>query len=193
MIKKIKSVLIQERTKLIIALGLIGAGILSRTLFHIAPNVEFVTAISLVAGYYLGGIYLFIVPLGVMVGSDMFLGNSSIFVFTWSAYLIGGFIGMILKQTRLNKNIVLAGLGAGIAFSIFFYLYTNFGVWIITPWYDKSFEGLMYSYYMGLPFFRLNIVGNLIIVPVAFAVAEFVKQRAYLSQKNKEQITNQSN
>lgn len=193
MINRIKNIYLKNKTKIILAAGFVAIGILTRTVFHIAPNVEFVTAISLLAGFYLGGIYLFIVPLAVMVGSDMFIGNSNIFVFTWSAYILAGFTGLLLRQTHLNKKVVLSGLGAGVVFSIFFYLYTNFGVWMITPWYEKTFNGLMYSYYMGLPFLRLNIAGNIIIVPALFMIAEFVRQRVYLRQGIKKTAVQKDN
>jgi len=185
MTKLIRKYIYPQRYKISITLFLIVLGVLSRTVFHVAPNVEFVTAISLIAGYYLGGIYLFLVPLGVMAASDMFIGNTNIFLFTWSAYLVGGFSGLLLRKFKLNNKVVLAGLGAGIVFSIFFYLYTNFGVWLITPLYEKTFSGLLMSYYMGLPFLRLNLIGNLIIVPAVFMIAEFIRQGAWQYQKRK--------
>ncbi|MDD5566600.1 MAG: hypothetical protein PHH01_00190 [Patescibacteria group bacterium] len=161
--------------KAVLAVGLIIIGICSRTVFHIAPNVELVTTLSLVAGFFLGGIYAFAVPLGIMVGSDMAIGNTSIFVFTWSAYLIGGGLGLGLRLLGLNKKIVLAGLGSGLAFSLFFYLYTNFGVWLITPWYEKSLSGLLYCYYMGLPFLKPQLIGNVVLVPVGFLIGEYLR------------------
>ncbi|MDP3964528.1 MAG: hypothetical protein Q8Q20_02630 [bacterium] len=164
--------------RFIIALFLVGFGIISRTVFDIAPNVEFVTLLSLLAGAYLGGFWAVLVPLGIMFGSDMIIGNTNIFLFTWSAFLLGASAGLLLRKLRLNNKIVLAAFGAGMAFSIFFYLYTNFGVWLITPFYEKNLGGLLYSYYLGLPFLKLNLIGNMIVVPAGFAVAEFVYRRA---------------
>ncbi len=183
MMNKYKDYLKNNRLKLIAASILVIFGILSRTVFHVAPNVEFVTALSLLSGYYLGGWYALLVPLGIMVGSDMLIGNTAIFLFTWSAFLIGGLSGHLLRSLKLNNKVVLAGFGAGLVFSLFFYFYTNFGVWLITPMYEKNINGLLYSYYMGLPFLRLNLIGNLIIVPAAFMVVEYVKQKNWLEIK----------
>lgn len=153
------------------------AGIASRTFLHIAPNVELVTTLSLLAGYYFGGWVGLLVPFGIMAGSDFFLGNTSIFLFTWSAYLIGGLLGYLLRHRWLRKRVVLASLGAGIVFSLFFYLYTNFGVWLITPWYERSLSGLLYCYYMGLPFLKYNLGGNIFFVPLGFLVSELIRCR----------------
>ncbi|MBU0706805.1 hypothetical protein KKG41_00340 [Patescibacteria group bacterium] len=179
---KLRIILQKHKIKLPIALSFIILGILSRTVFHIAPNVEMITVISLLAGFYLGGIYIILVPLASLVGSDMIIGNSNIFLFTWSAYILGGILGLILRLFKVNKKVVLIGSGAGLVFSVFFYLYSNFGVWLITPWYDRSLSGLLYCYYMGLPFLRLNLIGNMIFVPIGFAIAELIKSKAYQKQ-----------
>lgn len=154
-----------------IVAGLVVIGIASRTIFHVVPNVELVTALSLLAGCYLAGWSAVVVPLAIMVGSDMVLGNSNIFLFTWSAYVLAGLGGLLLRRPALNKRIVLSATGAGVVFSLFFFLFTNFGVWLITPWYERSVSGLMYAYYMGLPFLKLNLLGNLILVPMTFGIA----------------------
>jgi hypothetical protein len=158
---------------------LIGLGIVSRLLmhgWHRLPNVELVTGLSLLAGYYLRGWRAILVPLAIMVGSDLVIGNSNIFLFTWSAYLAAAGGGWILRRPSLSRHVVWAGLGAGVIFSLFFFLYTNFGVWMITPWYQQNIGGLLYAYYMGLPFLKLNLAGNLVLVPVCFIAAEMIRR-----------------
>ncbi|MFA6198089.1 MAG: DUF6580 family putative transport protein [Patescibacteria group bacterium] len=158
---------------------LIALGIASRVLMHDwsrLPNVELVTGLSLLAGYYLRGWRSAIVPLAIMFGSDMLIGNTNIFLFTWTAYLLAVGGGWILRQPKLSRHIVWTGLGAGMLFSLFFYLYTNFGVWMITPWYQQNASGLLYAYYMGLPFLKLNLAGNLVLVPLCFTVAEMARR-----------------
>ena len=159
-------------------LALIALGIASRVLMHEwqrLPNVELVTGLSLLAGYYMRGWRAVIIPLAIMVGSDMIIGNSNIFLFTWSAFLLAVGGGWVLRRPGLSRHIVWTGLGAGMAFSVFFYLYTNFGVWMITPWYQQNINGLLYAYYMGLPFLKLNLIGNVVLVPACFMVAELVQ------------------
>jgi hypothetical protein len=157
---------------------LIALGIISRVLmhgWHRLPNVELVTGLSLLAGYYLRGWRAWIVPLAIMVGSDMIIGNSNIFLFTWSAFMLAVGGGWVMRRSYFNRHKILSGLGAGVVFSLFFYLYTNFGVWMITPWYQQNAAGLLYAYYMGLPFLKLNLIGNIVLVPVCFMVAELAR------------------
>ena len=46
--------------------------------------------------------------------------------------------------------------------SIWFYITTNFAVWLIWDYYPKSFEGLVNCYYLALPFFRNTIVSTIL-------------------------------
>lgn len=155
-------------------------GVLTRTVFHVAPNVEFVTALSLAAGYFIRKRYSFAVPLGIMIISDVLIGNSAIYLFTWSAYAVAWLIGQLLTRFNFeNVNLpkfVRIGLKseiAGILFTAFFFLWTNFGVVVVTSMYTKNISGVVNSYIMGIPFLVPQLVGNMIIVPSIFILAEF--------------------
>lgn len=159
--------------KIIFALILIALGIFFRTIGHVAPNVEYVTAASLLAGAYLGRKYAILVPLIIMVLTDTLIGNTNIFVFTWSGYLIIGFLGYLSNL----RGKILKAVGAGLLASIFFYLWTNFGVWALDSWgmYPRTLVGLINCYIMGLPFLKMNLLGNLFFVPVSFGAVEMIK------------------
>ena len=150
--------------KAVFAGGLIVIGVVGRLLLD-APNVETVTAVSLLAGALLGGMYVVVVPLSVIAITDMMIGNTPILLFTWSAWLVIGYLGTIMQKDGSRKNwtldITLLGVGA----SVFFYFWTNFGVWLIGNLYPLTAAGLMESYIMGLPFLRYALEGNLVIVP----------------------------
>lgn len=160
--------------KLLCALFLIALGVMGRTVFHIFPNVEVVTLSSLLAATYLGGVYSALVPLGIMFISDSIIGNTRIFLFTWSAYILIGLFGLVLRRVR-NDDLKLIGASTffTIPSSLFFYLWTNFGVWY-QGWYPPTLSGLMESYIMGLPFLKFNLVGNLILVPAGFGLSCFI-------------------
>ena len=165
--------------KIFFAAILILLAILFRTLWHIAPNVECVTTASLLAGVYLGRKAAILVPLIIMVLSDTLIGNTNIFVFTWSAYIMIGLFasqGSTLYKVEPFKK-VLGAAGMGIGASFFFFAWTNFGVWLMDSWgmYPRTLGGLMESYSMGLPFLKLNLLGNLFFVPVSFGAVEMVK------------------
>lgn len=60
----------------------------------------------------------------------------------------------------------------GIASSFFFYLYTNFGVWLEGWGYPRDLGGLIDCYIKGLPFLERQLRGNLVLVPVSLLCVE---------------------
>ena len=186
--------------KLIMAVLLVTLGVLFRTVWHLGPNVEFVTSATLLAGAYLGKKWAFIVPVSIMAISDLTLGNTNIFLFTWSAYLIIGLTGhqllkdqkhpfgtfgklsaSKLRTSRLNikNNKIFKAMGIGIGASAWFFLWTNFGVWLLDSWgmYPKTITGLIDAYIMGIPFLKYNLIGNLFLVPLSFLSVEILSSK----------------
>lgn len=176
---------------LLAAIALIGLGILFRMVWHLGDNIEFVTTAAILAGHFLGVRWGIFVPLAIMVITDSLLGNSSIFLFTWSAYVIIGVMGYVGKKFQipnskfqrysLNSLPILKSAGLGIGASVFFFLWTNFGVWMLDSWgmYPKTLMGLLQSYYFGIPFFQANLLGNLFFVPVSFMLIDFVRHQRW--------------
>ncbi|MBU6389887.1 hypothetical protein KGQ71_05235 [Patescibacteria group bacterium] len=159
------------------SLLLIATAVIWRLINHqymIAPNLEIITASSLVAATFLPRKYSLIVPLMSMAVSDALIGNSAILIFTWSAFGLIGLSGLLLRRVK-RKPAVLMKLSflAGMAASVFFFLYTNFGVWLIGDgaFYPRTWQGLIDCYVMGLPFYRTMFFGNLILVPLYFGAA----------------------
>jgi hypothetical protein len=68
----------------------------------------------------------------------------------------------------------------GIFASLFFFLWTNFGVWISDSFhmYPTTWVGLINCYFAGLPFLKLNLAGNLFFISVSFSVVEAIKKTA---------------
>lgn len=164
-----------NRRKIIFAFILIVLGIAFRTIWHLGDNIEFVTSSSLLAGAYLGLGWTVTVALFIMVLSDIVIGNTNIFVFTWSGYLFIGCLGYLGHLRDLKgKSRLLQATGLGIIASLWFYLWTNFGVWILDSWgmYPKTLNGLIQAYFYGLPFLKLNLLGNLFFIPVSFFIVE---------------------
>ncbi len=156
--------------KIFAAVGLIALGVLGRTVFDLPPNVELVTLSCFLASVYLGGAFSVLVPLATMIVSDMAIGNTQIFIFTWSAYIVIGLSALVLRRFRKDDvNLVSGSTLFAVPSSLLFYLWTNFGVWY-QGWYPPTLAGLLESYAMGLPFLKFNLVGNLIFVPLGFGL-----------------------
>ena len=171
----------------LVAGGLIATAILWRMInwnYSIAPNLEIVTASTLVAATFLNRRTALVVPLMIMAISDILIGNSLILLFTWSAFALIGLAGLLLRRmTGSASKLMLASVGAAVGSSLFFFLFTNFGVWLLGDgtMYAKTWAGLMQSYAMGLPFYRTMLMGNLIFVPAYMGVG-LVLSRAWAAR-----------
>lgn len=174
---------IRDKRNLFFAAILIILGIFFRTVWHLGPNVEFVTSAALLAGCYLGRKWAVLVPFLIMFVSDIFIGNTNIFIFTWSAYVIVGVGAYKVQNSKFKiqscsaKFKVIRAARMGIVASVWFYLWTNFGVWLLDSWgmYERTLFGLLDAYIMGLPFLKYNLIGNLVLVPLSFFIVEVVE------------------
>lgn len=168
-----------KKNEYILIAGLILLGVASRTILHLGTNVEFVTAIGISAGYYLKSNKLSILTVFIiMLITDLIIGNSNIFLFTWSAFLIAPLLSNSLRRylDRLSDlsyfNRILYIQATGIVFTLFFYLWTNLGVVLIANYYPHNFAGILESYINGLPFMRPQLYSNLLIVPALFVAID---------------------
>ncbi len=150
---------------LLIAAGVIGRILLSQMLPH-APHATMtlngitqpvfmldmffvVAAVALFSGILLGSLYSLVVPLAVMAITDLYYGNTSIFLFTWTGFAFIGLLGATARRHGLTHSpLGIAGMGVG---SVLLYdAWTNLGCWL--GWYPHSTAGLATCYTMALPF-----------------------------------------
>ncbi|MBU1085514.1 hypothetical protein KKB06_04165 [Patescibacteria group bacterium] len=160
--------------KILIFLGLLLVALAERLWFDLGPNIELIMVASVLASMYLGrkwGASLAVVALAL---SDLVLGNTMIMLFTWSAFFVIGFNGRWINKWKGGRRIV-AGSGYGLVSALGFYFYTNFGVWLITPMYEKTFGGLIKCYVMALPFLRLHAVSSVFLVGGGVAILDLVR------------------
>lgn len=171
--------------KISFAIALIALAVSWRIINHnynFAPNLELVTVATVLAATIIGFNAAITVPVISMVVSDLIIGNSSIFVFTWSSFAIIG-LGAILLRKLNNKpkKQIVYSLGFAAASSFMFFLITNLGVWL-QGWYPATLSGLVDCFTMAIPFYRTMIVGNLILVPTAITIWQIAKIK--ISSKN---------
>ncbi len=108
-------------------------------------------------------------PLVVVALSDVLLGNSNVLVFTWTAWAVIGVGAWWAGRVRGSGARLVSALGFGVGSSLFFYLWTNAGVWWLGrgTFYPAGIDGLLASYVSGLPFLRPMLLGNLVLLPLA--------------------------
>jgi hypothetical protein len=95
--------------------------------------------------------------------SDLYFGNVSVHFFTWSAFILIGIFGIFFK--RNSKHYFLKISGGGIISVLLFYLWTNFGWWLVSGMYPMNFQGLIQSYIAGFPFLKNQLASVLIFTP----------------------------
>lgn len=165
-----------DKKRFVLAIILILFGSIGRILLLDLPNVETLTIASLLAGSMLGGGYTLIVPLTIVAITDMYIGNKPILIFTWTAWAIIGILGWLLRKSKKESFVFgFKMMGMGVVSSLFFYVWTNFGVWLMWPqMYPATWQGLISCYILGLPFLKMNLIGNLIIIPATVFPLIFV-------------------
>ena len=151
-----------------LAIILILIGISLRFAPH-APNFTPVAAIALFAGAYLNKRVALIVPLILMVISDLFLGLHNVILFTWGGFMLAALLGM-----RLSKNnSFVKTTSFSLVSAILFYIISNFGVWLM-GWYPPTIKGLVDCYVLAIPFLRNFTLATLIYTAVFFGAYELI-------------------
>ncbi|CAM3547994.1 DUF6580 family putative transport protein [Isoptericola cucumis] len=133
------------------------------------PNLELSTAAAFAAAGLLRHRLAMLAPLVVVALSDVLLGNSNVLVFTWTAWAVIGVGAWWAGRVRGSGARLVSALGFGVGSSLFFYLWTNAGVWWLGrgTFYPAGIDGLLASYVSGLPFLRPMLLGNLVLLPLA--------------------------
>ncbi|EKD49157.1 MAG: hypothetical protein ACD_63C00252G0005 [uncultured bacterium] len=174
--------------KIILAASLIAFGAIGRILLQDLPNIETITVISLLAGSLLGFRFAIAIPLITIAITDIIIGNNTIMLFTWSAFAVIGIFGWLLRNKKnFSPKFIFQMTGMGVGAALFFYVYTNFGVWLLFPMYPHTLQGLAACYIAGIPFLKFSLAGNLIIVPAASIGFTYLWKR-FLYPETKKQL-----
>src|SRR3990167_10060366 len=81
------------------------AAFIERVIFDLGPNVELITMAMILSSFYFGKKESFWLTFAIIALSDLVIGNSNIFLFTWSGFLIPAFLASsILKKLITNHR-----------------------------------------------------------------------------------------
>ena len=137
---------------LLIVLFLI-VGVFSR-IMPFAPNFTPLLSIALLSGLYTKNKYFVILPISIMLVSDIIIGNhvTAFWVYTSLAliFMLGYFV---------SKNNYFQILQYSIFSSLIFFIVSNFGVWI-TGGYTFDFNGFLSCYIAAIPFFKNTLIST---------------------------------
>ena len=153
------------------AVGFIIIGILAR-LFPHAPNFTPIAAMGLFGAVYFNKRYAISVPLAAMLISDFLIGfyEWQLMAAVYGSFLLITIIGFWVRNNKSSYKVIAAAPLS----SVVFFLITNFAVWAFTPWYAKTFTGLMQTFLLAIPFFKNTLLGDLFYVSLFFGSYEVI-------------------
>jgi len=131
----------------ILIIALILLGVSTRLIEH-PPNFTPILSIAMLSGVYFKNRFSFIIPISIMLLSDIFIGNHLTSPWVYSSILIIYLIGLYAMKNESFKNIFIGAISS----SIVFFVITNLGVWVIG--YPKDITGLLACYTAAIPFYK---------------------------------------
>jgi hypothetical protein len=158
------------KNKLLLALGLITLGVVSRLVPH-PPNLTAIGAVSIIAGVYLPRKFALAVPLLAMLLADSIVGFHSTIAWVYGSFALIVILGAYFKNSFKGERIIAFPLAS----ALLFYAVSNFGVWVAGGLYPLTLSGLLDSYIRALPFLKPTLAGDLLYTVLIYASLELVK------------------
>lgn len=158
--------------KVSILLAAIGLGIAMRMVPSI-PNFSPFLAVALFSGImFKNRIIAFTLPFAVQLFNDLVL--TSWHGSAWAVYL--GLAAIVVFGRYSNKNSYVSSIAGMLFGAVSFFLITNFAVWMEGTMYPMSFEGLVQSYTMAIPFFKSTLASSLVFATIFHFAFKFATQ-----------------
>ena len=146
---------------------LIVMGVMSRFIDH-APNFTPILSIAIMCSLYIKNRFIVLVPISIMLLSDLYIGNHIIAPWVYFSILA------ICIVSFFAKNNIRSVLLYSLINSILFFVVTNFGVWVSGGYYYSA-EGLISCYIAALPFFRNTLISTFLFSLSIFALYNLVE------------------
>ena len=169
--------------KLTFILSLVVIGIASRFMF--ITNFTAIGAVALLSGSMLRKpLESLAMPLIVLLISDLILnklvyGVEGLF-YEGAAYVYGPILLMTFASRFVSKLNIKNYVGLSIAFTVVFFLISNFGVWKSGLLYPQTTAGLMASYMAALPYALNTLASTLLFGAVIMAAYNALTQQRSL-------------
>ena len=122
--------------KYALILFLIFVGVMSR-IYPYAPNFTPMLSIALLSGLYSKNRFFVLLPILIMLMSDIMIGNHAIVPWVYSSFILIFALGYLIKKSSYSYIFIFSILS-----SVIFFIISNLGVWF-TGGYSYSFNGLI--------------------------------------------------
>ena len=153
--------------KYVLILFLIFIGVMSR-IYPYAPNFTPMLSIALLSGFYSKNRFFVLLPILIMLMSDIMLGNHAIVPWVYSSFILIFALGYFIKKSSYSYILIFS-----IFSSVIFFIISNLGVWF-TGGYSYSFNGLIACYTAAIPFFKNTLISTILYSSLIHAVVSVV-------------------
>jgi uncharacterized protein DUF6580 len=158
---------------LVVVLYRVVLGIIGSSDLHGLHNFEPVAAVALCGAIYLPRRLAFVVPLAILLASDLVLNLYHYHKPLFTLEIVPRYLALALivaMGLALRGRVRLLGLlTASFAGSLIFYVITNTGSWLGEPAYAKTLGGWVQALTVGLPgwpstwwFYRHTLISDLL-------------------------------
>ena len=162
----------KNKNTILVFVTLFLLAVLSRWVSHLWNFTLVGGAFIFAAAYFTDKKVSVMLMLITMLVSDYIIGFHSQMISVYSGYLVMLGLGFMLSLQSSRLKI----LGYSFAGTLAFYLITNFGVWFEGQLYPKTLAGLIECYIMGLPFYRNQLMSDVLSSVLFFEVSKQVIQ-----------------
>ena len=123
------------------------------------------------------------IPLAALIAADIYLTQVSYaypltadHLVTWAWYAGVILLGGALLGKQITPLRVVAG---SLTASVAFFLMSNLAVWAVWNMYPRTLAGLATAYVAAIPFFRNQMLADLLLAGVLFAIGALVERREH--------------
>ena len=121
------------------------------------------------------------VPMAALIAADVYLTKVTYtyplkadHLVTWAWYAGVILLGGALLSRQVSPVRVVAG---SLTASIAFFVLSNLAVWAVWHMYAKTLGGLVTAYVAAIPFFRNQVLADLLFAAVLFGLGTLVERR----------------
>lgn len=154
-----------NKARILALMVAIGAAAAMRLLPH-PPNFSPIAAMALFAGAHMPRRAMaFAAPFGALLVSDMFLGG---YYPGMELVYLSFALTVLIGWAIAGRKSALTIAGAAVASSVLFFAVTNFGMWLFSGFYPRTWDGLVACYAAAIPFFQNTVAGDLLFSGLLF-------------------------
>ncbi|MGB0805227.1 MAG: DUF6580 family putative transport protein [Salibacteraceae bacterium] len=142
------------------------------------PNVTAVAAVAIFGGATLrNSLSAVLIPLTAIFFSDLIINNTVYSAYyegfvlfgNSAAWIYAGFILMtVMSHFTIKSFKATPIISTTVLSTLLFFVLTNIGAWLSSPFYAQDVSGLLLAFEAGLPFVLNSLLGNLFFVGVFF-------------------------